>query len=143
MGTGVKKYRRASGSTERNSSIQQTTTTFIARKGLLPPPDEMEKYEQLVPGITDRLLTTYEKQVDHRMGLENKVIASDIKKSYTGQILAFIICLLTIAGGIFLSAIGKDIVGLAAIFIPLAALITAFLKTSKIRREELKNKRQQ
>ena len=35
---------------------------FVERKSFLPPPNELERYEALHPGITDRLLTSYEKQ---------------------------------------------------------------------------------
>jgi uncharacterized membrane protein len=39
--------------------------------GPLPPSEELERYNQVVPGLADRLVTTFEKQASHRMELEN------------------------------------------------------------------------
>lgn len=101
----------------------------------------MERYEQLTPGITDRLLVTYEKQVDHRIELEKKVVSNDVVKSYIGQISAFLLSVLSIGGGIYLVSIDKDITGFITIFVPLASLIAIFITSQKARNEERKRKR--
>ncbi len=43
---------------------------------ILPPPDEIACYEKYCPGITQKLIDTYAKQVDHRIMLEKTVILS-------------------------------------------------------------------
>lgn len=59
------------------NTITQFTETqeliFMARSSLLPPPSELQEYEQIAPGITDRLMTSFEKQQNHRMELEKTV----------------------------------------------------------------------
>ncbi|MDI9454397.1 MAG: DUF2335 domain-containing protein [Spirochaetota bacterium] len=117
-----------------------TSTTIVSRSGVLPPPDELEWYERITPGITDRLMTTYEKQVDHRIEIEKQVITSDIKKSYFGQIAAFIISILSITGGIWLTMNDKNMAGFTAIFVPLGSLITVFFASYKNRKDDLKRK---
>ncbi|MBK5247148.1 MAG: DUF2335 domain-containing protein [Peptostreptococcaceae bacterium] len=57
----------------------------------MPEPAELERYEKLLPGTTDRLLQSYEKQATHRMGLENKVIDGDSVRATSGQIFSFIL----------------------------------------------------
>lgn len=142
MGTGIKKDRRAAGVAERNGQNGQVQrATFTAREGILPPPEEMERYEQLTPGITDRLMVTYEKQVDHRISLESKVVDSDIKKSNIGQVAAFIISMTAIIGGIYLITIGKDITGFVAMFGTLATLAAVFFTAQKSRKNERERKR--
>lgn len=51
--------------------------------GPLPPPEDFAKYEQNLPGSMDRILTLTEKQVDHRIELENK----EVKLENRGQII--------------------------------------------------------
>lgn len=141
MGTGIKKDRRAAGIAERGASggpIQRAT--FMAREGILPPPEEMERYENLSPGITDRLLVTYEKQVDHRQGLEKTVITNDVIRSYIGQAVGAIVCLYTISKGFRLIEVGKDITGIASVLVPLATLIGVFITSYKSRQKERNRK---
>ena len=141
MGTGIKKDRRAAGVAERGVTggpVQRAT--FMAREGILPPPDELERYENLTPGITDRLLVTYEKQVDHRQGLEKSVITNDIIRSYLGQAVAAVICIYTISKGFKLIELDKDITGIATVLVPLGTLIGVFITSYRSRQKERNRK---
>lgn len=51
--------------------------------GPLPPPEDFAKYEQNLPGSMDRILKLTEKQVEHRIELENSEAKLDIR----GQII--------------------------------------------------------
>jgi uncharacterized membrane protein len=42
------------------------------RKGPLPPPEELEKYEALLPGATKMLFDNLISQTNHRMELEKR-----------------------------------------------------------------------
>ena len=55
--------------------------------GPLPPPEDFAKYEQNLPGSMDRILTLTEKQVDHRIELENKEAKLDIRGQIIGAAL--------------------------------------------------------
>ena len=55
--------------------------------GPLPPPEDFAKYEQNLPGSMDRILTLTEKQVDHRIELENKEVKLDIRGQIIGAAL--------------------------------------------------------
>ena len=72
-----------------NTSQQHlVATSFEAHSGPIPPPAILEKYNQIVPNAAERIIRMAEKQSDHRMDLEKKVIDSSIFKSYLGMIFA-------------------------------------------------------
>ena len=64
------------------------------RADILPPPDEIERYEKLNPGTIKILLDTYMAQSEHRMKLENVVVTGDNKRANRGQIISAILSLL-------------------------------------------------
>lgn len=58
--------------------------------GPLPPPEDFASYERTLPGSMNKILELTERQVDHRIGYENK----EIKQDGRGQILgAFLVAL--------------------------------------------------
>ena len=61
-----------------------------------------------------------ESQMRHRQSLESAVVLGNVRAQNHGQVMAFILGLITILGGIGLIAFDKDVEGLAAI-------ITAFV----------------
>ena len=147
MGTREKKERRMNNSTVpyNNNKKEPSRTDFTAtasyfRSGILPEPAELERYEKLLPGTTDRLLQSYEKQAAHRMALENKVIEGDSLRATRGQIFSFIITMLVLIGGFVLIFLGKDTTGLVAILGALTTLIGVFIGSSISRSKERKQK---
>lgn len=106
----------------------------------MPEPAELERYEKLLPGTTDRLLQSYEKQAAHRMALENKVIEGDSLRATRGQIFSFIITMLVLIGGFVLIFLGKDTTGLVAILGALTTLLGVFIGSSISRSKERKQK---
>lgn len=63
-------------------SVAQNDGTLVAsmRASILPLPDEIERYEAICPGTLKTLLSTYEKQTDHRIEMESAVVNNDIKE---------------------------------------------------------------
>ena len=41
--------------------------------GPIPSPQDLARYEAVIPGLGDRLINRFEKQSDHRMALESAV----------------------------------------------------------------------
>ena len=101
-----------------------------------PPAAELERYESIYPGFSEKLMERYIKQSDHRMALENKVIDSGIRNSARGQIFAFILAMLTIVIGAALIFFNKDAVGIAAILGALATLVGIFIYGNKSKKDE-------
>ena len=80
----------------------------MARSGILPSPKELEEYESIMPGVTDRLLKIVENQQEHRIELEKSVIGVDSKRMLRGQIFAFIMASISIVGGLLLLFTRKE-----------------------------------
>lgn len=76
--------------------------------GPLPSPDDFKKYGDVVRDAPERILVMAEKQLTHRVECENKIIASRIKESKTGQWMGFILALIFIAVALFLGYKGHD-----------------------------------
>ena len=63
----------------------------IISSGPIPSPQILQQYNQIVPDAAERIMRMAEKQSDHRIDLERKVVDSNIIKSYVGMGLATII----------------------------------------------------
>jgi len=63
---------------------------MVAWAGPLPPPQAIQKYEEIIPGAANRILEMTEKQQAHRFDMERKVIAGDSTRSLLGMIFGFI-----------------------------------------------------
>lgn len=126
----------------RTVSKDANSNTFLASmcSSILPPPDEIACYEKYCPGITQKLIDTYAKQVDHRIMLEKTVILSKENRATRGQVLAFILGLTIIIGGFVLIAIGKNGYGIAAIIGAVATLITSFYGGIFLQKKNLNEK---
>ena len=84
---------------------------------ILPSPADLERFEKILPGFTDRILSRAEKEQDHRHSMEAR-----------GQVFAFAVALVVIVSGIALIAFGHQIEGGFLGGVPLAALVYVFLR---------------
>lgn len=58
-------------------------------QGPLPPPEILQKYDEIEKGLADRIVAMAERQSLHRQKLENKVVDSNIQNERTGMHYAF------------------------------------------------------
>ena len=114
----------------------------MQRQSILPPPEELEKYELYAPGITKELLAQFKKQSDHRMSLETKVIDSGIVNSRIGQIFAFVIGMTALIFGFVLLLKDKQVSGIATIVCALATLLGVFIYGNESKKKERVEKSQ-
>lgn len=145
MGTRIKKDRRAMKNTvahngDRGVNHHSTSVSLAYRSGILPVPEELERYEVLCPGITDRLMKSYENQVTHRISCEKVVIDGDSKRSSLGQIFAFVITVIILIGGFILILFDKSIAGLSSIFLAISSLVAVFIGGAVTRSKERQRK---
>jgi len=107
-----------------------------SRVDILPPPDELERYEAMYPGTTKIIVDSYMAQVNHRIALEDAVIEGDNKRANRGQVISAVLVSLCIVIGGFLIYFDKKIEGLATIIISLGTLLTAFYSGAILRKIE-------
>ena len=60
---------------------QKAELSYSVHSGPLPSPEDLAKYNMIVPDAAERLLCMAENQQAHRMELEKKVVSSDIQRS--------------------------------------------------------------
>jgi uncharacterized membrane protein len=53
--------------------------------GPLPPPEALERYNQVLPGAAERIISMAESQHAHRQELEKKVIHANISAQKTAR----------------------------------------------------------
>ena len=100
----------------------------------MPPPSMLREYDAELPGLAERLVARAEaeQQFRHKTGeFQMDTVSKEqwhaAAKTYLGQILAFIIAMTAIGGGIILLALGKSTAGLASIIAALVALVAVFI----------------
>ena len=59
--------------------------------GPIPHPDIIEKYERILPGSADRIITMAERQASHRQNMEKRMIESESRDGFLGIIFAFML----------------------------------------------------
>lgn len=79
-------------------------------RGPLPPPDVLGKYGDAVEDGAERIFRQYELQSDHRMRLENYVIREELRQSFRGQILGFILSIFGLMLSGVLACLGHEII---------------------------------
>ncbi len=108
---------------------------------MLPHPEHLERFEQLLPGATDRMLSLAENQIAHRHGMERKFLNFNGASEILGVVFAGAAVLSGIAGGIYLLMHDKPIGGLTSMIVPLASVAAAFLRTRNSQSKQLERKK--
>lgn len=112
---------------ERERVLNIVQTAVHQYQGPLPPPDMMRGYNAEIPDGANRIMALLEKQTDHRIAMENRVVDGRLRLSKVGQILGFLLALFF--GGIALvfglygqpvlagTVLTTTIIGLAVVFV--------------------------
>jgi uncharacterized membrane protein len=108
--------------------------------GPIPPPNLLKKYDEIVPGAAERILSMAERQSEHRIYLEKFVVKSDSKRADSGLVAGLVVALtaLIIAG--ILIYTGHDVAGTIVGSLDLVALVGVFVYGSLNRRAEREKK---
>lgn len=108
--------------------------------GPLPSADQLERYNAIVPGMAERLLVNFEKQTDHRIGLEKRVIDGDVRRADRGLIFGWIFAMALLAASVYLIATGHEGIGVMGLLGELAVLGGSFIYADYRRRQERNRK---
>lgn len=91
--------------------------------GPIPPPRILSEYDQVLPGLADRLVSLAEGEAEHRRALQRR----RARLAEAGLGSAFVIAMTIIAGGIYLIHEGSTTEGLGSILAALTTLLVVFL----------------
>lgn len=109
--------------------------------GPLPDPETLAEYSEIIPNGAERIMQMAEKQLDHRMKMENKVIGGQMLQSNIGQFLAFLIGIAALVASTYCIVNGYEWSGSLLGIGGLTGLVTAFIKGRSQQESNLKEKR--
>lgn len=117
---------------QRASNVTITTTEI---SGPLPPPEVLAHYNQVEQGLALRIVQMAENEAKHRHQCEQAALQTDIgiakaqtRETALGQILAFIIAMTAIVGGMLTAINGAEWAGTFIGVGGLAGLVGAFIQ---------------
>lgn len=122
--------------------IQSRMWTQQVWSGPLPPPVILAQYDEILPGLANRLVTMVELQAGHRREQESKVIQSDVNQSFYGLIAGVVVCAIFAIAGVIALVLNQPWAAGAAFAVPTATLVSVFVYSKNLRKEELKEKSQ-
>lgn len=114
---------------EQRAVVAHAFSAMVQRKtfsGPLPAPEDFKAYQDVLHDAPERILTMAEHQIEHRIDCEKKIIDIRARESRIGQIMAFVIALVSMGVICFLGFTGHDwlagtitaiVVGLASVFL--------------------------
>lgn len=106
---------------------QPIVVTHQQFSGPLPPPEVMDRYNQIIPGAAERILAMAEQDAIHQREIENAAITFKAEEVKRGQqygfgigVFAFTTCIVAILLGLEKAAIvigGTTVIGLVSVFV--------------------------
>jgi uncharacterized membrane protein len=104
--------------------------------GPIPTPEMLRGYEEICTGAAGRILGNWEKQTDHRIECEKKVLADDSWRSWAGLWAGLVIALVCVGCGTAAILCGHDAAGATVATATVVALAGVFVYGSTIRKKE-------
>lgn len=120
------------------SALRIEETSF---SGPIPPPGILDKYNQILPGAADRILSMAEKEQGHRQKMQEKLVdaqVTDINQERSerklGQIFGFSIGVISIISGSVTAILGSPWAGGFIGSAGVAGLVSVFVLGRRDRR---------
>src|SRR3989338_7839901 len=125
-----------------NPPTKVVAAEFSGFSGPIPPPQILQQYNNVVPDAAERIIRMAEKQSDHRMDLERKVVNSNISKSYLGMILGTVIAVCGLLVAKEISVNGHPWAASAIAALDLGGLIGVAIYNGEIQKQEREKRRE-
>jgi uncharacterized membrane protein len=104
--------------------------------GPLPSPQLLQEYENILPGLAERIVIMAETQAAHRQRMERSVLKIESRNSTLGVIFAFLISVSALAVSGFVISQGKEIGGAILGGTGLVSFVGTFIYGTAQRRKE-------
>lgn len=130
-------------------AIPQIAGTFLKkqiklsfRSGPLPSPEDLERYNQIIPGGADRIMTRVEKQSTHRQELERTALTGQLDNQKEGRKSAERAIYALSACGVLAMYMGESWVAGTIFSTTIVAMVTIFITGKHQSKADLANKLQ-
>ena len=129
-------------------NLQQVREVVLTRhfSGPLPPPEALERYEQVLPNAAERIFRLWEDEVEHRRNLEQtqaedrrRLQEAQVRNRLRTQTYALILALSVLLATVFFISEGHDAAGTTVLLVEVVALAALFIggRTGKLRNRKV------
>lgn len=125
----------------RESITKILVSEKMSYEGPIPPPSLLKEFDSVIPNGADRIMTMAEKQLEHRIDLESKVVSANNRDSFLGVIFAGSLGLIAVVGGIYLILKDKNIQGFVLMLGTIGTLVSVYIRSTKKDEQDLNNKK--
>ena len=118
----------------RPTQDQQQVSTRVEVKqvqwaGPLPHPNDLARFNEIIPGGADRIVAMAEKEQAHRLAYEASGLEATTQEAKRGQYLGTGISILAVCGAVYVAYIGAHWgVSVALVGIPVLGIVRAIVK---------------
>ena len=123
---------------EPKTTLVSNRSELKVSSGPIPDPETLAAYEKVYPGLARTIVVAFEAEYQKRHRLETISMDGDIEAMRRdhadvarGQWLGFLICIIGLAGGVWLVSQGHDWAGALVATSGLASVVAAYFKNSE------------
>jgi uncharacterized membrane protein len=96
----------------------------------MPTPAVLAQYEQIQPGLAERIITMAETAVTGDIKTADKLADAAIARAKAGQLMAFSLTLVALCAAVIFFVFDKPVAGGVLVSVPVIMLIRSFLSSS-------------
>ena len=97
---------------EEGSQADLTQLRIEQYSGLLPHPDHLAQFDEVLPGASERIMRMTEQQLNHRQHLERTLLDSQVSQVARGQFLGAWSIFAALTAVVLLALLGEVYIGL-------------------------------
>jgi uncharacterized membrane protein len=98
----------------------------VEHQGPLPPPEDLQRYDQVMPGLADRIVSMAEREQMHRHAMQEVSVRGGLDIAKRGQLLGFAIAIIVLGVALALVLLGHETAGTVIASVDLASLAAVF-----------------
>ena len=116
---------------DQRQAITQVIQTQMRHSGPLPPPDQLAEYEEVLPGLAERIVRLTEKEQDHRHDIVSQALRRSARLRERGQAMGMAALLITLGFCVYLASVGQPITA-GTVAVALVIGVVGIFVTGKI-----------
>jgi uncharacterized membrane protein len=120
-------FRHSPPAAPSSRAVIEQRISATSYSGPLPTPEQLEKFDQVLPGLADRIMTMAEGHASNRWRNDRLQRVSKI----LGQCFAFLICMALIGGGFYTITLGHSLIGFGTVAGAVAGIIWAYRRPAR------------